>query len=112
MSVTTITINNPMLALRQAKVEAVNRSFNVIAAENLQRDLAHAQKRAWAAVEDQRLQAEADLRGITVAELSALILSKPDTAAERELRRQQVMALIDRAQTPPELDAIVSSSGA
>jgi hypothetical protein len=97
-----------MPALRQAKVEAVNRGFNVMAAESLHRDHAHAQK--WLAAltkNERRLAPEAQLRGITVAELAALILTKPDNIADRELRRQTIMMQIDRAQTPAELDALL-----
>jgi hypothetical protein len=97
---------DPMPALRQARADAVNRSFNTVAADNLQRDQAHAQKRLWATTNDPRLAPEAGLRGITIAELSALILSKPDTAAEREMHRQTIMKRIDQAQTPADLDAI------
>ncbi|SHJ69495.1 hypothetical protein SAMN05444159_1252 [Bradyrhizobium lablabi] len=97
---------DPMPALRQAKVDAVNRSFNTVAAESLHRDQAHAQKRLWAATNDQRLAPEAELRGITVVELSAFILSKPDAAAAREMQRQTIMKRIDQARTPAELDAI------
>lgn len=101
-----ITVNDPMIVLRQAKAAAVNRNFNTIAMESLHVDQAHAQKRILAATGDPRLKAEADLRGISVEELSALILSKPDNAAARELHRQTIMKRIDDAQTPEELNQL------
>jgi hypothetical protein len=93
-----------MPALRAARRAKVNEAFNSTAQSHVAQ--AHAQKRLWAMTNDPALQPEADLRGITVAELSALILAKPDTFAERELRRQQIMMAIDAARTPAELDAI------
>jgi hypothetical protein len=97
---------DPMPFLRQAMKDRVNAGFSTSAASTLHADQAHTQKRAWAEVQDQRLKPEADLRGISVADLAALILSKPDTIAERELRRQQIMMRIEAATTPQELDQI------
>jgi hypothetical protein len=97
---------DPMPAMRQAKKDRVNAGFAVTAAASLHVDQAHAQKRAWAEVNDQRLKPEADLRGISVADLAALILSKSDAVAARELRRQQIMMHIEAATTPQELDQI------
>ncbi len=95
---------DPMPAARQARKDAVNKAFDTAAQSHVAQ--AHAVKRAWAATQDARLQPEADLRGVTVAELSALILSKPDTFAERELQRQRIMMAIEAARTPAELDAL------
>jgi hypothetical protein len=95
---------DPMPALRAARKERVNAAFNSTAQSHVEQ--AHAIKRQWAVCNDARLEPEAQLRGITVAELAALIRSKPDAFAERELRRQQIMLAIDAAQTPQELDAI------
>ncbi len=90
---------------RRAALKAeVNAAFNAKAQSHVA--MAHAQKRAWAATQDARLQPEAELRGISVAELAALILSKPDEVAERELQRQRIMLHIDAATTSAELDAI------
>lgn len=100
-----ITID-PMPALRAAKIEKINTIFNTMAALNLHRDQAYAQKRAWAVVGDQQLSSEAALRGVTVTALAQLILSKPDIVAERELQRQAVMMMIDRAKTPAGIDAV------
>jgi hypothetical protein len=101
-----ITVNDPMAALRADRAERVNRNFSTIAADRLHLDSAHAQKRVWAASQDDRLKPEADLRGITVAELAAQIMAKPDHAAARELSRQKIMMRIDAARTPEELQAI------
>lgn len=95
---------DPMPALRAARKERVNAAFNQLAQSHVA--LAHAQKRLWATTQDERLRPEADLRGVSVAELAALILAKPDTFAERELHRQSIMLAIDAAMTPQELDAI------
>jgi hypothetical protein len=103
---------DPMPALRQAKADAVNRSFNMMASDNLHRDQAHAHKRAEAAAvtagagPSVEFQAEAELRGIAAVELAALIAAKPNTAAQRELRRQMIMAVIAAAKTPAELDSL------
>jgi len=95
---------DPMPAARQARKDAVNTAFNTSAQSHVAQ--AHAAKRAWAETQDERLKPEADLRGVTVAELSALILSKPDAFAERELHRQRIMRAIEAARTPDELDKI------
>lgn len=98
---------DPMLAMRAAKIQAVNERFNRIAADNLHRDRAHAMKRQWAvSCQDSRLQSEADLRGISVAALSAVILSKPDNEAAREVERQRLMSRIDLAAVPTDFDSI------
>ena len=91
-------------AARQARKDAVNAAFDAAAQSHVAQ--AHAMKRAWATTQDERLKPEADLRGITVAELSALILSKPDAFAERELNRQRIMLAIEAAQTPQELESM------
>lgn len=93
---------DPMPALRAARKEKVNAAFNMSAQSHVAQ--AHAQKRVWAMTNDPALQPEADLRGITVAELSAIILAKPDAFADRELQRQRIMLAIDAARTPAELD--------
>ncbi|WP_027578495.1 hypothetical protein [Bradyrhizobium sp. Ai1a-2] len=95
---------DPMPAIRAAKKEAVNANFNAANASHVEQ--AHMQKRLWAQAQDQRLKPEADLRGITVADLAAIILAKPDTFAERELQRQKIMLQIEAATTPAELDAV------
>lgn len=97
---------DPMVELREQRKAKVNENFNAIATANAHLDAAYAQKRQWAETLDERLKPEADLRGITVAELAELILSKPDLVAAREYERQQIMARIDAAATPAELDGI------
>jgi hypothetical protein len=101
-------IIDPMPALREAKKERVNAAFNDWAASTAHLDQAHAQKREWASARDPRLQAEAELRGMTLDELAALILSKPDNLAAREAKRIAIMVKIDRATTPAELEAITA----
>lgn len=107
-----VVVNDPMPGLRDKQIEDVNRHFNSLAASNLHRDLAHAHKRAEAAavvagtIASAEFQAEADLRGITAAELAEQITAKPNGAAQRELQRQQMLARIAAAQTPDDLAAI------
>src|SRR6516165_1078905 len=74
---------DPMPVLRQAKKDHVNAGFNDVAASAAHVEQAHAQKREWASARDPRLRAEADLRGMTLDELAALILTKPDELAAR-----------------------------
>lgn len=101
---------DPMPALRAASKARVNLHFDRLAQPH--RDAAYATKRAMAAatlasgVAPTALQAEADLRGITVEALASLIMSKPEVVTERELDRQKVMAALDSARTPAELDGI------
>ena len=92
--------------LRQARKDRVNAAFNDVAARAAHVDQAHAQKREWASARDPRLQAEADLRGMTLDELATLILTKSDELAEREARRVAIMVKIDKATTPAELEVI------
>jgi hypothetical protein len=107
MTRVSVTID-PMPALREAKKERVNAAFNEWAASTAHVDQAHAQKREWAKARDPRLQAEADLRGMTLDDLAALILSKPDELAAREAKRIAIMVKIDKATTPAELEAITA----
>jgi hypothetical protein len=97
-----------MPVLREAKKDRVNAAFNDWAASMAHVDQAHAQKREWASARDPRLQAEADLRGMTLDDLAALILSKQDELAAREAKRIAIMVKIDRATTPAELEAITA----
>jgi hypothetical protein len=97
---------DPMPALRQALMDRIDAGFNAEGARLSHVERAHAEKRRWAEANDVRLKPEADLRGISVADLSALILSKPDELAEREARRMQIKQRIRDATTPQELDAI------
>ncbi|GEC14304.1 hypothetical protein [Nitrobacter winogradskyi] len=101
---------DPMPALRAASKAKVNRHFDSLAQPH--RDAAYTAKRAMAAATlasgaaPTALQAEADLRGVTARALASLIMSKPDVVTERELHRQKVMAALDGARTPAELDGI------
>ncbi len=95
---------DPMPALKAERKLRVNDAFGKIGNQHL--DQAYAQKREWAKTEDERLSVEADLRGITTKELAKLILSKPDTIAVREEQRQRILAKIEKAKTPAELESI------
>jgi len=100
-----------MTAAIAAKKAKVNANFATLAAMDLHRDMAHALKLQWARsnteADRQKLQPEADIRGISTAELREMILAKADDAvAARELRRQEIMARIEAAKTPADLDAI------
>jgi hypothetical protein len=97
---------DPMPALREVATLRVNEYFNTQAINNVHRDLAHAQKREWAkSGQLDKLAPEATLRGIQPEDLATLIISKTDTAADRELRRQTILLRIAAATTPAELDA-------
>lgn len=106
---------DPMPGLRAAAEVQINCYFNRIAADNVHRDAAHAAKRteareiATGAVASAEFQAEADLRGLSAAEMAALILSKPNAAAARELHRQKVMARIATITTPAYLAALLAN---
>ena len=97
---------DPMPALREALMERIDAAFNAEGARFSHVERAHAEKRKWAEVNDVRLKPEADLRGISVADLAALILTKPDELAVREARRMEIKQRIRAATTPQELDAI------
>jgi hypothetical protein len=97
---------DPMPALREAKKERVNAAFNDWAASTAHVDQAHVQKREWASARDPRLQAEAELRGMSLDDLAALILSKTDELAAREAKRIAIMMKIDKATTPADLETI------
>jgi hypothetical protein len=101
---------DPMPALRIAAKGKINMHFNGLAQPHL--DAAYAAKRAVAkagAPFPDWFATEATLRGITAKALAILIASKPDTVAERELHRQRVMAAVDTAKTPAELDQITKA---
>ncbi len=106
---------DPMPALRAAAVDQVNGRFDDMSRTGLHRDQAHAYKRiaaaavlAGAAPADE-FKAEADLRGLTPVALARIIASKPSNLAQRELARQKMLAAIDRATTPGDLDQIVKT---
>jgi hypothetical protein len=103
---------DPMPALRDLTTHRVNAHFNDIATGNLHRDQAHALKRDQAAqvaaggAAPAEFAAEADLRGLTAQALATLVLSKGNSAAQRELDRQKILAKIAAAVTPAELDVL------
>lgn len=110
----TITID-PMPVLRTAATETVNDRFNAEAQTSIHRDQAHAEKRAIATTvsaggsPSPEFTAEATLRAVTPTALAALVLSKPNLAAQRELARQQIMVRIDAATTPAEIADILAA---
>ncbi len=95
---------DPMPALKAERKLRVNDAFGKIGNQHL--DQAYAQKREWAKSLDDRLLPEAELRGVSVEKLAELILSKPDTVAVREEKRQRILAKIEKAKTPAELESI------
>lgn len=102
---------DPMPALRAVAVIKINAQFNTQAQPHI--DAAHAEKRKVAAAGSPYpdwFVAEAELRGISAADLAALIASKPDGIGAREIERQRRLAAIDAAKTPAELDAIVKGT--
>ncbi|NEV75646.1 hypothetical protein DYI24_01120 [Rhodopseudomonas sp. BR0C11] len=107
---------DPMPALREDAKAKVTRFFNREAAAMTHQDAAYAAKRAAAArmqvgEASEQLVAEAALRGISAEDLAREILSKPDTVAEREHRRQTVLAAIRSAATPQQLKQVMAIYG-
>jgi hypothetical protein len=68
---------DPMIALRAARIEAVNANFSVLAAGQLHVEL-----------------------------VAALLHGDTQALAEREARRQKILAAIAAAKTPDELDRV------
>lgn len=103
---------DPMPAERARAVNKVNAYFNSLARPHL--DAAHAMKRQVASEPISGAPAwfiqEADMRGITPTDLADLVLSKPDTLAERELARQCALRAIDAARTPADLSRVVDKA--
>jgi len=115
MTVFTFQID-PMPALRDAAKARVDRSFNTEAAAMAHQDAAYAAKRELAVRAltgdvSELMAVEADLRGVSVADLASDILTKPDTVAAREMRRQAVLAAIRNAATPAELEQLAKFHG-
>ncbi|MGO3934768.1 hypothetical protein [Rhodopseudomonas pseudopalustris] len=115
MTVFTFQID-PMPALRDAAKARVDRSFNTEAAAMAHQDAAYAAKRDLAARAlagdlSELMLVEAELRGVSVADLASDILTKPETVAAREMRRQTVLAAIRNAATPAELEQVTKIYG-
>jgi hypothetical protein len=98
-----------MVALREAATRAINEKYNAIAASNIHRDASHSWKRVTAAsvnaggIAPAEFSAEADMLSMSVEDFAALIASKPNAAAQRELERQRELRAIAAATTPDEL---------
>jgi predicted trehalose synthase len=106
-------IHSPMPDFRAGAVAKVNARYNAMAAANLHRDQAHAWKRSASAAilagdeAPAEFAAEASAIGMTVAEFAAVIASKPNEAALRELLRQAELRAIAAAQSPDELGGLL-----
>jgi aminopeptidase N len=90
---------------RANAVAEVNRVFNELALQNAHRDQAHDRKREIASqianvTPPEAFAVEAEMRGISVEDLAALILSKFDARDMRELERQKLLSRIEAAKTP------------
>lgn len=104
---------DPMPALRAAAKTQVDAWFNGVASTNQHRDAIHPLKRAAAqkllagdtTVAD--LDAEAALRRTSPRDLAALIVSKPDELAARELHRQKAFAKIETIAAAADLEAFL-----
>jgi hypothetical protein len=94
---------------RAAAVEKINEHFNALATKEVHRDQAHAAKRTAAATllaggaAPAWFTAEAEMRGVSTIAFAIDVAGKPDNAAERELKRQQLMLAIAAATTPDEI---------
>ncbi len=100
---------SPMPSLRAEAIRKVNERYNALAATNIHRDAAHAWKRTIAPAviagdeAPDEFAAEAAMLGMSVVDFAALIASKPNDAAQRELNRQREMRAIAAATTPADL---------
>lgn len=94
---------DPLPPWRRQAVENLNRHFNERAVTNAHLDQAYARKRAIAAdviagkPAPSNFESEAKLRQMSTTDLARLILSKPDTIAEREMERQTQKHAIETA---------------
>lgn len=95
---------DPLPMAKASRKTKVNAAFNITATPHL--DAAYAQKRLWAEHDVSKLETEAQMRGMTAEALAEVILSKPDTIAERELQRQRIMKRIDEATSLQELENV------
>jgi hypothetical protein len=99
--------------LRSRAIASVDAHFNVAAVQNTHRDLVHALKRQMAReiIEVGRpnswIEQEAADAGADLIDYARLIVSKPDTLAERELLRRRLKARI-RVGTVQEIREIMS----
>ncbi|EKS29267.1 hypothetical protein [Afipia felis] len=98
--------------------DAVNVHFANISAQSASIDAVHTRKREIAAQvkagepAPDAFSQEAELRDITVAELSDIVLAKPcpiAAADARELERQRSLLAVEAAKTPAEIDAALSA---
>jgi hypothetical protein len=108
---------DPMPAYRDGAAVKVNAHFTNLASLSAMQESAWKRKREIArAVKagdcaGMAIAKEAELRGLTPAQLADLILSKldPMTLADaRELQRQTALLAIDAAKTPAELNSILA----
>jgi hypothetical protein len=111
---------DPFPEQKTAAVAAVNAHFVALGASVAMQEAAWKRKREIACavkagdLAGMAIAKEAELRGLTAAQLADLILSKPDPATladARELRRQTALLAIDAAKTPSELETILSGLG-
>lgn len=110
---------DPMPRLREVAEARVNSHFNASAAQNAQQDQEHRRKREiaqqvetdGAAMAPFAFAEEARLMGVSVEDLAALVLTKPDTVLERGLARRSVILLIRSATSPAALNLVLENAG-
>lgn len=107
---------DPLPTLKERAEAAINRHFNLIAGESLQRDAEHACKRR--AASSGRAEAmpkwfrdAAEIEGVTVGGLMQTVLFKPEEAAERGLARRRGILRVRRAATAAEVEAALADLG-
>lgn len=106
---------NPMPDLRADAERKINEAFNDEHGRSAQRDSEYAVKRAAAAAilaggeATPEFTAEAALTGVSVVHLAKVVSTKPDTIAQRGLRRRQAIEAVRSAKTPQEIEQIVNS---
>lgn len=110
---------DPMPALREVAETRANAHFNAVAAGSAQQDQEHKRKREIAqdVMENggqsvpEAFQAEANLMGLSVEELAAIIIGKPDAVIERGLQRRSLILSIRSATSPAQITALLEGAG-
>lgn len=113
------TVNlNPLPRMRDRAVSQINSRYSHLYLTDAHRRLAHTKKAEQArdALSGDiapTFAAEADLRGMSIADFAHLVLAKAaadDGWDHVELERQRALLAIDAAQTPAEIDDIVKGA--
>lgn len=110
---------DPMPMFRISGIARVNEHFNRRFHERAHIDYAHSNKRQVARAfmlgedigADHPFAAEAASRGMNLLDFAQMIANKPDTISMREGDRQEALAAIEAAETPADIELILSKIG-